>query len=47
MRATTVESRESRVLIAALLRCRIVLSAEIESEPSQQSQAAQRLAIAR
>src|SRR5258708_34316288 len=48
MRGTTVELPDSRVLSAALLSCRIFLSAEIESEPSRQSiQAAQRLAIAR
>lgn len=48
MRATTVESRDSQVLSAVFLRCRIVLLAEIEPEPSQQStQVAERLVISR
>jgi len=37
MRATAVESHDSRVPGVDLLRCQIVLSAEIESQPSQQS----------
>ena len=48
MKASTVESSDPRSLSADLLHCQIVLSAEMESDPSQQpTQVAQRLAISR